>query len=140
MGSAIVIAAVVGVAVAVQVFLVGRASKITHPLAVSVALQVSGVLIGMIWAIYQRATSAVIGVTVQWWWLPLGALGWGIVAALGFSAGRLGASTTLAVVVAAQMLTGLAIDSVVGQVDLGIRQPVGVVLLVGGVLLVATRA
>lgn len=74
------------------------------------------------------------------WKLRLGALGWGIVAALGFSASRLGASTTLAVVVAAQIVAALVLDQIAGRVDIGIRQPVGVLLLVGGVLLVATRA
>lgn len=138
MGSAIGVAVGIGIAVAIQVAVLGRASKTWHPLGISLALQVAGVLVGGIWAIHQRTWSDVWHITLQWWWLALGALGWGIVAALGFSAARVGVSVTLAYVVAAQLLTGLVVDQMMGQLEVGVRHPVGVALLVLGLILVSS--
>ena len=139
MGSAIVVAVLVGVSIAVQVLLVGRASRGIHPLSISLALQGSGLFVGVIWALSKQTWSSVLSVTGHWWWLPLGALGWGIVAALGYSSARLGATATLAIVVATQLTAGLVLDRVLGEIDLGVRHPIGVLLLVGGALLLAGR-
>jgi len=139
MGNAVVVAVVVGAAIAFQVFLVGRVSKDVHPLAISTTLQLSGVLVGMLWTTVRGAGAAVFRLTIAWWWLPLGALGWGIVAALGFAAARLGAGTTLAIVVGTQLIAGLVLDRAAGQSVIGIRQPVGIVLLIGGAVLVSSR-
>lgn len=139
MGSAIGMAVGIGIAVAVQVAVLGRASRTWHPLSISLALQFAGVLAGVIWALHHRAWPEVWQVTAQWWWLALGALGWGIVAALGFTAARAGVSRTLAVVVVAQLLAGLVLDQVGGQLEVGVRHPVGVALLVMGLLLVSGR-
>ena len=139
MASAIVVAVGIGIAVAIQVKVLGRASRSWPPLSISLALQFAGVLAGVIWALYKRAWPEVWQVTAQWWWLVLGALGWGIVAALGFAAARVGVSVTLAVVVAAQLLAGLGLDQISGQVEVGFRHAAGVALLVGGLLLVLGR-
>jgi len=140
MGSAVGVAVIVGVGVAVQVAVVGRASRLTHPLAISLALQISGVSVGLVWAFARRSWPEVWSVSVQWWWLPLGALGWVIVAALGFAAARLGASATLAIVVATQLSAALALDLASGRMSLTPRHPMGVALLVAGVILVTTRS
>ena len=140
MGSAVGIAVGIGIAVAIQVAVVGQASRVAHPLAISFGLQMSGVLVGAIWIVHQRTWPDVWGLTVEWWWLPLGALGWGIVAALGFSAARLGASATLALVVAAQVLTALDLDELRSQVNLNFRHLLGIVLLVAGVVLISARS
>lgn len=137
MGSAMVVAVGIGVAVAIQVAVLGGASRAWHPLAVSLGLQVAGVVVGGIWALHQGAWPDVWPITLRWWWLPLGALGWGIVAALGFSAARVGVSVTLATVVVAQLLTGLVVDLAMGRLEVGLRHPVGVALLVVGLLLVS---
>lgn len=140
MGSAAVVAVIVGGAIAFQVFLVGRVSGDVHPLAISTTLQLSGVLVGMLWAAVRGAGAAVFRLTIAWWWLPLGALGWGIVAALGFSASRLGAATTLAIVVGAQLVAGLVLDQAAGRIAIGIRQPIGVAAVIAGMLLITARA
>jgi transporter family-2 protein len=135
-GVAIVVAIGVGVAIAVQVAILGQASRAIHPLTVSLALQASGLLIGIGWAVWSRTWPQITDVVVQWWWLPLGAIGLGVVGALGFSASRLGASTTLAVVIAAQLTAGLLLDQVSGRNVMGISESGGLVLLLGGVLLI----
>lgn len=140
MGSAVVTAVGVGIAVAIQVAVVGQASKFTHPLVVSLGLQMSGLLVGAAWAIHQRVWPDVWRLTAEWWWLPLGALGWGIVAALAFSATRLGASATLATAVAAQVLTALGLDRLLGHLNVDFRHVLGIALLVGGVVLISARS
>jgi uncharacterized membrane protein YdcZ (DUF606 family) len=107
---------------------------------VSFALQVAGVLLGLAWVAYSRAWSSVVEVIGQWWWLPLGLVGLVVVAALGFSSSRIGALPTLALVVAAQLIAALALDTLSGAVSLDLRQPAGVVLVIGGVLLITARA
>jgi len=112
MGVAVAVAIGVGLAIAVQVAIVGQASRTIHPLTVSLALQASGLLIG----------------------IRLGAVGLGVVAALGFSASRLGASTTLAIVIAAQLLAGLLLDQFSGRIEIGVSESLGASLLIAGVL------
>ena len=129
----------VGIAIALQVAVVGRASSTAPPLAVSLALQIAGLLAGAIWAIGQHGFSQLPPLMLQWWWLPIGALGWGIVAALGAAVERGGVTATLAVVVAAQLTSGLGLDRVAGNITLGPRHLVGIALLVVGVILVSTR-
>jgi transporter family-2 protein len=139
MESAFVVAVVVGISIAIQVLLVGRASQDVPPLVISTALQSSGLVAGLIWVASQRAWSAAIPIVGKWWWLPLGALGWGIVAALGYASARLGASTTLAIVVASQLVTGLVLDLTTDGIEISIRQPLGAGLLVVGALLISVR-
>jgi len=139
MRSAFGVTVVVGIAVAIQVAVVGRSSRTIHPLAISLALQISGLLVGGIWALTQQSWQQVGAVSVQWWWIPLGALGWIIVAALGYASAKLGVTTTLALVVAAQLVAGLALDQANGQLALTAKHPVGAVMLVAGVILIASR-
>ena len=140
MGSAVGVAVGIGIAVAIQVAVIGQTSRVAHPLVISFGLQMSGVLVGAVWIIRRQSWSDVWDLMFEWWWLPLGALGWGIVAALGFSAARLGASATLAIVVAAQVITALGVDRLMGQVDLNLRHLLGIALLVSGVVLISARS
>ena len=139
MGSGIGIAAGIGVAIAAQVAIISRASTDLRPLAVSLALQVSGVAAGVAWATAAGAWPDVYATARSWWWLPLGALGWGIVAALGLAGARLGVSVALAVVVAAQVAAGLAFDAAAGRIHLEPRHAAGVALLVAAVVLLTRR-
>jgi hypothetical protein len=50
MSSGYVVAGLVGIGIALQVAIVGRASNTAHPLAVSLALQVAGVAVAGAWA------------------------------------------------------------------------------------------
>ncbi len=139
MGIAITVAVFVGISIAVQVLLVGGASRSVHPLSVSLALQGAGLLAGAAWATWRHSWPSVTSVVGLWWWLPIGALGWGIVAALGYSAARLGTSTTLAIVVGAQLVAGLILDLALGHTEFRVQQPIGVLLLTVGALLVTVR-
>lgn len=140
MAVAIVVAVGVGLAVAVQSSILGSASRSLHPLSVSLALQLAGMSIGLLWALHARAWTEVLIVVRQWWWVPLGLVGLVVVAAIGFASARLGVVTTLALIVAAQLLTGLALDVLSGAVELGPRQPLGVALVIGGVIVLSARA
>ena len=139
MGSAYAVAAAVGVGVAIQVMILGRSTGRFHPLVISVALQLSGLLAGTAWVVSQRAWSDAPTVLAQWWWLPLGVMGWLMVAALGFASGRIGVATTLALAVASQLVVGLGVDVRSGAASLGVRSIGGVVLLVTGLVLIAGR-
>jgi uncharacterized membrane protein YdcZ (DUF606 family) len=136
---AVVLAIGVGTAVAVQSSILGGASRSLHPLSLSLALQVAGVAIGVSWAVYARAWSEVFVVARQWWWLPLGLVGLGVVAAIGFSSARLGTLTTLALIIGAQLVAGLILDVATGTVALDVRQLVGVGIVIGGVVVLTWR-
>jgi transporter family-2 protein len=140
MGSAYAVAAAVGVGVAFQVAILGRSSGKFHPLAISVALQLAGLLVGTLWMVTQRAWPDVKTVVTLWWWVPLGALGWLLVAALGFASHRIGVATTLGLAVASQLLVGLGVDVRSGVADLGVRPIAGAALLVAVLILITGRA
>jgi uncharacterized membrane protein YdcZ (DUF606 family) len=139
MPGAVVVALIVGSAIAVQVAIVGRASRALHPLVISLALQVAGLIVGLGWLLWSRTWPQLPQVIGQWWWLPLGVVGWVVVAALGFSAARLGTSTTLAIVIGAQLIVGLILDQAAGRLELGAPQVLGATLLVTGAVLVSWR-
>jgi len=124
---------VIGVTIAVQTAIVGASSASAPPLAVSLALMLGGVLVGGLWAAGFGHWDAVGGVVLRWWWLPLGIAGWVIVAALGWSAARLGVASALTMVVAAQLVAGLVLDAF-GDGSVSLRSVVGVLLVVAGVV------
>ncbi len=124
----------IGATIAVQTALVGASSASTPPLAISLALMLGGVLVGGLWASSLGHWDAVGVVVRQWWWMPLGVAGWVIVAALGWSAGRLGVASSLSLVVAAQLGTGLVLDASLGVAHLSVSSVLGVTLIVAGVL------
>lgn len=138
MSSGYIVAGLVGIGIAIQVAIVGRASNTAHPLAVSLALQIAGVAVAGVWASLNGAWTEVAGVARLWWWIPLGVGGWIVVAALGFAASRVGVAAVLAVSVGAQLFAGLAIDAVVGSNVLGSRSFIGVALVLCGVLVMTT--
>jgi uncharacterized membrane protein YdcZ (DUF606 family) len=139
MGSALLVAVAVGLIVAVQVALLGDVTRRLHPLAVSVVLQVAGVVGGLVWAAVTHTWADVVAVTRSAWWVPLGVAGWLLVAALGFSSARIGVVATLGVSVAVQLAAGLAFDAVTGRVAVGPRPILGVLLLAVGVALTVQR-
>ena len=75
----------------------------------------------------------------NWWWIPLGAGGWALVAALGFASNRVGVAATVSLSVAAQLVAGLVIDRTAGSSDLEATTILGAVLILSGAtLIVAT--
>ncbi|MEX1296690.1 MAG: DMT family transporter [Candidatus Limnocylindrales bacterium] len=139
MSVGILVALVTGVAIASQVAIVGRTSARVHPLAISFALQASGLLVGFGWVFWSRSWPSVGEVLRAWWWIPLGVVGWVVVAALGFSSARVGTGATLALAITAQVITGLTLDRLSGSFELGLPQIAGALLLVAGAVLVAWR-
>lgn len=135
MATAVLVTVLVGISIAVQTAVVGRFSSTVHPLAVSMSLMLAGVLAGGAWSSARGAWPQVLAITVRWWSLPLGVAGWAIVAALGWTAERLGVASALALVVAAQLTTALVIDGARGTVELSPRPLLGVFAMLAGVLL-----
>lgn len=140
MAPALVVAVGIGIAIALQVATLRGAGQHRDPLAISLALQVAGVLAGTAWMLAQRQWPAVLATVRAWWWLPLGVVGWLVVGALGFAAQRLGITVTLGVSVGAQLLLGLLLDVRAGVITLQPRPLLGGLLLVVGVLLLLPRA
>jgi transporter family-2 protein len=140
MGIGFVVAVLVGVGIAVQVAVLGRTSGSVSPLAVSLALQVSGVAVAAVWATSRGAWSEVAVVGRNWWWIPLGAGGWAVVAALGFASNRVGVAATLSLSVAAQLVAGLVIDSTAGSSNLEATTILGAVLILSGATLIVATA
>ena len=138
MALAVHIAIAVGVAIALQAATIGRLSSAIHALAISLSLLVGGLLVAGVWAGLQGAWLDVATVARKWWWLPLGAAGWVIVGALGWTAERLGVAQALALVIGAQLCTALVIDVVRGTVVFGPRPVVGLILIVIGATLLRT--
>lgn len=133
----VLVAILVGFGVAAQVRILGASSSQCHPLSISFALQLAGVLAGLVWITARSDWRTITAVVVSWWWLPLGVGGWVVVAALGFSSARLGVATVLSLSIAAQLVAGLLIDA--GSTDRGLSAPsvIGAVLVVTGVALIA---
>jgi uncharacterized membrane protein YdcZ (DUF606 family) len=139
MGSALLVAAAVGVAIAIQVAMLGGAARWLHPLGLSLALQIAGTVAGAAWATVTGAWHDVVATMRLWWWLPLGVAGWLVVAALGYAPGRIGVTVTLAVSVGVQLLAGLGVDVARGHIVFGPRPLIGVLALTAGVALVLPR-
>ena len=138
MGSALVVAAVIGAAIAIQVGIVGRTGERFNLLAISTVLQVGGVTAGIVWLAVRSEWGEVAAIARLWWWFPLGVVGWLLVAGLGFASARVGVATALAIAVTTQLSVGLAIDSGAG-LRVGAQSLLGLVLLVAGTVLVTTR-
>lgn len=131
------VAVSVGLVIAVQAAVLSRASTQFPVLAVSLGLQISGVLVAAVWATSMDGWSSVVRVAGSWWWIPLGAAGWLVVAALGFASARLGVAPALAIVVVTQLGAGLVLDAVTDATMPTARQLAGVVVLGVGLLLVS---
>lgn len=134
----VLVALAIGAAIALQAATVSGLTEAVHPLTISLALLASGMLVAGAWAWATDGWSDILTVIRHWWWLPLGALGWGIVAALGWTVARLGVALGLSLIVGAQLTTGLVIDLSRGQAVLGWRPASGVVLLMAGATLLGT--
>lgn len=135
------LAALVGVLVATQATALAPLTRAVSPVVAAFWSQLLGV----------AAAAALLLVTRQALVWPGGAAAWalvagtctvGIVASIGAVVGPLGLATTLAVVTGAQLLLGLALDTLGAtgrQIPLDAGRVVGALLIVVGVLLVFGR-
>lgn len=132
----VVVALGIGAAIALQATAVSSITDTVHPLTISLALLASGIVVAATWATARSAWPDTLTVVGHWWWLPLGAIGWGIVAALGWTAGRLGVAVALSLVVGSQLTVALVINLARGGA-VGWRSVAGVAFLVWGAVLLA---
>lgn len=135
MGSGFAVAMLVGVGIGVQVAIIGRSSATTSPLAVSFALQLAGSAAAVLWATRHGAWTDVVAVARQWWWIPLGIVGWVIVAGLAYASRQAGAAAALSVAVASQLTTGLVFDAAMNVRHIGPRHALGILLIAAGVVI-----
>lgn len=133
----VLVALGIGAAIALQATAVSSLTSTVHPLAISLALLASGILVASSWATARQAWPETLAVVGHWWWLPLGAVGWAIVAALGWTAGRLGVAVALALMVGSQLTVGLTIDVVRGTTAGGLRSVLGLAFVVVGTTLLS---
>jgi transporter family-2 protein len=91
-------------------------------------------------------TLAGVGVAARqapWIWLPAGLLGIAVLAVLTFAPPRIGSFGTFAVLITAQLLTSLVMDSVglfgLERVPISLTRVLGLLLLVAGGILVLRR-
>jgi transporter family-2 protein len=136
MSSGSLVAIIVGVGIAAQVAVLGRSTGATNPLAASFALQIAGVVAATAWATQRGAWSEVVSVSHHWWWIPLGVGGWVLVAALGFASSRIGVASTLALSIAAQLVTAVGFDTATGTSQIGLRPVLGVAMMLFGSFMV----
>lgn len=128
-----------GVAIALQVALVGRAADTRSPLAIAMYVQLSGFLAALaVLAVRGRLAEVTAAATVVGLWVPAGLAGTVIVASLASASAQVGVATALGVSVAVQLAASLAWDARSALVMRPAQAVVGVVLLSAGAWLVAT--
>lgn len=132
-------AVAVGAVIAVQVFVVSRASLRFDVLVVSMVLQAAGLVAGLVWTSAKGAWPEVWAIARAWWWIPVGLAGWVIVGALGFVSARLGVALTLAISIGVQLTVGLGLDAAGGR-PIGLPAVAGVLMVTAGAVLVSIRA
>jgi transporter family-2 protein len=136
-GVGIALAVGIGLLIGVQVTLLGRASERFDILAFTLMTQVGGFAVGLAIVLARGLLPQVAVAARSWWWVLLGATGITIITGIGVAASRAGIATTLALMVAAQLLLGLWLDAQRGAV-LG-RAGLGAALLVAGAYLITSR-
>ena len=140
---AVLLAGVGAVFQSTMLALVGRRSG---ALAATTLAAIVG-LIG-ITAVTLLANRSLAGVAVAarqspWIWVPAGLLGVGVLAVLTYAPPRIGSFGTFAVLITAQLLASLVMDSVglfgLDRVPLSLTRMAGFLLLVAGAILVLRR-
>jgi transporter family-2 protein len=137
---------VAGIGAVLQSTMLAQVGRRSGALAATTLAAIVG-LIG-ITAVTLLVNRSLAGVAVAarqspWIWGPAGLLGIGVLAVLTFAPPRIGSLGTFAVLIAAQLLTSLVMDSVglfgLERVPISFTRLAGLGLLVGGAILVLRR-
>ena len=133
----IIIAAIGGITVAIQAQFMGLMDKQIGTLeSVFITYGSGGLLVGLV-MLLSRGGNLAAWQTVPWYALAAGALGLGIVGAIGYGTARMGLVTAMTVIVAAQFITGAVVDHF-GALGADLR-PLDVSRIVGmGLMLAGT--
>lgn len=135
----VLLAVAAGVAIAVQVALVGRAADTRSPIAIAMFVQLAGVGSALaILLLRGRWGEITDTVAVAGLWLPAGLAGTVIVASLAGASTQIGVAAALGVSVAVQLTASLAWDTRESLVARPLQALAGVVLLAVGAWLVTT--
>lgn len=135
----LLIAAIAGIAIAVQGQLMGTIDRSVGTLnSVFITYGLGGLLAAIVWIGGRQSLAG--AREIPWYAWSAGAMGLVIVGAIGFATPRLGLSRAMIVIVAAQLLTAVVIDQfgLFGspQRSVDLARGLGVLLTLGGVWLV----
>jgi transporter family-2 protein len=139
MRQGLVIAAIAGSLIAIQVRLLGRTADDMGAGPLSLLVAIAGGTAALIWVAGSGGWADVAKGTSSWWWVGAGALGAIAVGALGVASSRGGTTATLAVSFSGQMLVGVLIDRLAGDAVPPARAVGGAGLVLAGVFLLAGR-
>lgn len=135
----LIIAAIAGIAIAVQGQLMGSIDRTVGTLSsVFITYGMGGLLAAIIWVAGRGSLEG--AREIPWYAWSAGAMGLVIVGAIGFATPRLGLSRAIIVIVAAQLLTAVIVDQFglfgAPQRSVDLVRGLGVLLTMGGVWLV----
>ena len=140
---AVLLAGVGAVLQSTMLALIGRRSGALAATTLAAIVGLMGIT-----AVTFAANRSLAGVAVAarqspWVWAPAGLLGVGVLAVLTFAPPRIGSFGTFAVLITAQLLTSLVMDSVglfgLERVPISFTRLAGLLLLVAGAILVLRR-
>lgn len=140
---AVLLAGVGAVLQSTMLALIGRRSGALAATTLAAIVGLMGIT-----AVTFAANRSLAGVAVAarqspWVWAPAGFLGVGVLAVLTFAPPRIGSFGTFAVLITAQLLTSLVMDSVglfgLERVPISFTRLAGLLLLVAGAILVLRR-
>ena len=135
----VLLAVAAGIAIAVQVALVGRAADRASALALTMWVQLGGAAAALaIIAVRGRIADVGDSGVLAWAWLPAGVCGTIIVSALATATTQVGLATALSVSVAVQLAASTLWDHNQGLLERPLQALAGVALLSAGAVVVAT--
>jgi uncharacterized membrane protein YdcZ (DUF606 family) len=135
----VLLAATAGVAIALQVALVGRAAETRSAIAIAMFVQLGGLVAALtILVLRGRFGEITAAAGIPWLWIPAGIAGTIIVSSLASASSQIGVAAALGVSVAVQLAASLAWDVRWQLVARPTQAAVGIVLLGAGAWLVAT--
>ena len=140
---AVLLAGIGAVLQSTMLAMIGRRSG---PLAATTLAAIVGLVGITIFTLLVNRSLAGVAVAARqspWIWLPAGLLGVGVLAVLTFAPPRIGSLGTFAVLITAQLLTSLVMDSVglfgLDRVPISVTRLAGLLLLAAGAVLVLRR-
>ena len=140
---AVLLAGIGAVLQSTMLAMIGRRSGALAATTLAAIVGLVGITIFTLLVNRSLAGVAVAARQSPWIWLPAGLLGVGVLAVLTFAPPRIGSLGTFAVLITAQLLTSLVMDSVglfgLDRVPISVTRLAGLLLLGAGAILVLRR-
>jgi transporter family-2 protein len=140
---AVLLAGIGAVLQSTMLAMIGRRSGALAATTLAAIVGLVGITIFTLLVNRSLAGVAVAARQSPWIWLPAGLLGVGVLAVLTFAPPRIGSLGTFAVLITAQLLTSLVMDSVglfgLDRVPISVTRLAGLLFLAAGAVLVLRR-